>query len=238
MDKSRQFAPVLICAILASCAAPPRELAAPTAESPPHVVSLEIARQLKGAQDALQTRNFAAGVAQAQALESTPNLTPYDVHVIDELLGYGFAQDGELPRAADYLQRGFDDGFLPVPQRPARLKSLAELNYKLKDYAKAVRFGTLALKEGMADEKADVLVSQSYYLQGDHRTAAAFTSEHVKAVISRHETPGESSLQVILSSCVKIADRNCEIHSLENLVKYYPAPRYENQLAELRKGKG
>jgi hypothetical protein len=238
MDKSRQFAAVLICAILASCASPPRKPAAPAAASPPHVVSLEIARQLKGAQDAMHARNFAAGIAQAQALESTPNLTPYDAHVINELLGYGFAQDGQLPRAADYLQRGFDDGFLPVPQRPARLKSLAELNYQLKDYARAVRFGMLALKEGTADEKAFVLVSQSYYLQSDYRTAATFTSEHVKAVIARHEIPGESSLQLILSSCMKIADRNCAVHTLENLIKYYPSPRYENQLAEMRKAKG
>jgi hypothetical protein len=238
MDKSRRLVAILICAILTACVAPPRQPAAPTSQPHVPVGTLALAPQLRSAQDAMQARNFTAGIAQAQTLESLPNLTPYDVHVINELLGYGFSQTGELSRAADYFQRGFDDGFLPVPQRPLRLKALAELNYQLKDFAKAVKFGTLAAKEGAADEKTYVLVSQAYYLQADYRSAADFTSSHMNTVIARHEAPQESSLQLILSSCVKIADRKCEIQTLESLVKYHSSPRYENQLAELRKGKG
>ena len=103
MDKSRRLVAILICAILTACVAPPRQPAAPTSQPHVPVVTLALAPQLRSAQDAMQARNFTAGIAQGQTLESLPNLTPYDVHVINELLGYGFSQTGELSRAADLI---------------------------------------------------------------------------------------------------------------------------------------
>ena len=236
MSKNRQLAQFLICTVLAACASQPQKSPAPARQSEPRVLTVTpaIARQVRDAQAAMQTGNYPDGIAKAQALESMHDLTPYEVHVINELLGYGFAHDGELPRAADYLERGFADGFLAATQRQQRVNALATLNYQLKNFAKAVSFGTLAAREGFADEKTYVLVSQAYYLQGDYRAAATFTGDRVQAVIARHEVPSESSLQVILSSCAKLQDRGCEVHALEKLVTYHSTPQYQIQLDGLR----
>jgi hypothetical protein len=239
MTKRIILTQILICTMLGACVSQPPKPTTPMVQSQPPVltVSLAIAPQLKAAQDAMRAGNYADGLEQARALESAPNLTPFDVHFINELLGYGFAHDGQSLLAADYLERGLTDGFLPEGQRPARVIALATLNYQLRNYAKAVNFGTLAVKEGAADEKTYVVVSQAYYLQGDYRATATFTSEHVDDLIARHEVPSESALQVILSSCAKLADASCEVYALENLIKYHPTAQYRSQLDAVQKGR-
>lgn len=237
MIKISIFAGALICTLLAACAtqAPTPTPPMPQSKPPVPTVPLAIAPQLKAAQDAMRAGNYQDGLAKAQALESAPGLTPYDVHVIDELLGFGFARDGELGHAADYLERGLSDGFLADQDRPLRITTLATLNYQLKNFAKAITYGKLAVKEDAADEKIYVLVSQAYYLQADYRATATFTSEHVDDVISRHEVPSESALQLILSSCAKLGDASCKVYALETLIKYHPMPQYKSQLEALQK---
>jgi hypothetical protein len=245
LPKSRLVQLILVCTIAAACAPEPQKPQRPQKPQPPAssptpsvpLVSFSIALPLKDARAAMQIGDYPDGIAKARALESAPELTAYDVHAIDELLGYGYVHSGEFASAADYLERGFADGFLNTTERKLRISTLATLNYQLKNYAKAVSFGNLAVKEGFADEKTYVLVSQAYYLQGEYRAAANFTSDHARSVIAKHEIPNESSLQVILSSCAKLADQGCEVHALEQLVSYHSKPQYMSQLDTLRQGK-
>lgn len=239
MPRNRLLIQVVICTTLAACVSQPRNAGTAVVQGAPpvRIISSAIVQQLGSARRDLESGNYPQGLAEARAVESAPNLTAYDVHMINELLAYGFSHDGELVLAADYLERGLADGLLRDDERALRINTLAILNYQIRNYAKAVRFGTLSVNEETADEKTFVVVSQSYYLQGDYRAAATFTSEHADAVIARHEVPSESALQVILSSCAKLDDRSCEAYSLENLVKYHSKPQYEKQLDALLRGK-
>jgi hypothetical protein len=237
---------VVICTMFAACESPPRKAPPVRPQEAPlaqpqetHVMSVSpaVGMELRDAEAVMRAGDYPDGIAKARIAESMSALTPYDTHLINEVLGYGFVKNGQLPEAADYLERGLADGYLNTHDRPERIRILAGIHYQLKNFPKAVNFGTLAVKEGTADEMTYLLVGQSYYLQGDYGSAARFLGDHVAELVARHEVPSENSLQLILSSCVKTSDRKCQKHALEYLVEFHPAPWSQDALKKMQLGK-
>src|SRR4029077_12260921 len=74
------------------------------------------------------------------------------------------------------------------------------------------------------------LVGQSYYLKGDYKGTLKFESDMADSEIKAGQTPKKETLDLILSSCVKLTDNACETRALEKLVTYYPKPEYWYQL--------
>jgi tetratricopeptide (TPR) repeat protein len=236
MSKIRTLPLAALCVFIASCATGPKNAPSPTnaPASNPLTVSESIALPLRDAQAAMLAKDYAGAVAAARALESRPSLTAYDRHAINEIMGYCYAHTGELTRAADYLERGFNDGYLGTKERQQRVIALASINYQLRNYTKSVFFGSLAVNEKFADETTYVITSQAYYLQGNYQATANFTDKHVRDTIAAGSLPSEGSLQLILSSCEKLGERACELRVLQQLVRYYPKPRYASMIQALQ----
>ena len=76
----------------------------------------------------------------------------------------------------------------------------------------------------------DTIVGQSYYLKNDFKGTLKFVNQEVDDEIKRGKEPKEQTLNLILSSCLKIDDSNCTSRALERLVTYYPKPEYWGNL--------
>lgn len=192
--------------------------------------SAKLAKPLKEAHDDLNAKKYADAIAKLREAEGMAGKTPYDQHLINDMLGFAYARTGNYAEAAKAWEAELDDGFTPQSETPTRVRQLAEANYQIKNYDKAIEFGNRAIKGGFADEELKTLVGQAYYLKGDWKGTLKFEEGIVDGQIKNGQTPKSESLQLLLSACVKLNDSPCETRALEKVVTYYPKPDYWYQL--------
>ena len=192
--------------------------------------SAKLGKPLKEAHDDLNAKKYADAITKLREAEGIPGKTPYDQHLINDMLGFAYARIQNYAEAAKAWEAELDDGFTPQSEVPTRVRQLAEANYQIKNYDKAIDFGNRAVKGGFADEELKTLVGQAYYLKGDWKNTLRFEEGLVDEKIKNGQTPKSESLQLMLSACVKLNDSACETRALEKIVTYYPKPDYWYQL--------
>jgi tetratricopeptide (TPR) repeat protein len=193
-------------------------------------VSKDLAKPLKAAQDALNAKKYSDAIAKLKEAEANPKKTPYDEHIINALAGAAYARTNNYPEAEKAFEAQVNDGFTDAADLPRIVKAVAQINYQLKNYDKAIEYGNRAVKGGYADEDVDIILGQSYYLKGDWKGTLKFEEGRVDNDIKAGRTPKDQSLQLVLSACVKLDDGDCTTKALEKLVAYYPKPDYWKQL--------
>jgi tetratricopeptide (TPR) repeat protein len=193
-------------------------------------VSKDLAKPLKAAQDALQAKKYPDALAKLKEAEGNPKKTPYDEHVINVLAGSAYARTNDFPDAEKAFEAQANDGFTEPGELPRIVKAVAQINYQLKNYDKAIEYGNRAIKNGAGDDEINVIVGQSYYLKGDYKGTLKFFQPVIDADIKAGRTPKDQQLQLVMSSCVKIEDADCTTKALEKLVTYYPKPDYWKDL--------
>jgi hypothetical protein len=193
-------------------------------------VSKSASKPLKAAKDAADAKKYPEALDKLKEADALPDKTPYDQHVINELFGFVYVHTQQYPEAAKALEAGLSDGFLEEGEISNRLKALAQVNYQIKNYDKAIEFGNRIIKAGQGDDDMVTLVSQAYYIKGDYKGTLAFVNEYNDAQIKAGKTPKEQSLNLALSSCLKLDDNACATKALERMVAFYPKPDYWQNL--------
>jgi tetratricopeptide (TPR) repeat protein len=192
--------------------------------------SAALAKPLKEAQDDIKAKNYSSAITKLKAAEDVKGKTPYDQYLINDMLSFSYIKTNNYAEAEKTLEAEVDSGFVPAAEMPSKVKGLAEINYQLKNYDKAIDYGNRAIKGGFADEALHQLVGQSYYLKGDYKNTLKFETETMDTAIKAGQTPKLQTLELIQSSCVKLNDSACEQRAFEKLVTYYPKPEYWYQL--------
>jgi len=192
--------------------------------------SAKLGKPLKEAHDDLNAKKYADAITKLREAEGIAGKTPYDQHLINDMLGFAYARIQNYAEAAKAWEAELDDGFMAQSEIPTKVRQLAEANYQIKNYDKAIEFGNRAIKGGFADEELKTLVGQAYYLKGDWKNTLKFEEGLVDEKIKNGQTPKSESLQLILSACVKLNDPACETRALEKVVTYYPKPEFWYQL--------
>ncbi|HUL45684.1 MAG TPA: tetratricopeptide repeat protein [Steroidobacteraceae bacterium] len=192
--------------------------------------SAKLAKPLKEAHDDLNAKKYPEAIAKLKEADGTAGKTPYDQHLINDMLAFAYIRTSNYPDAAKAMEAELDDGFTPANEQQQKIRALAALNYQLKNYDKAVEFGQRALKGGFGEEETKKIVGQAYYLKGDWKDTLKFEEGLVDASIKAGANPSSESLQLVLSACVKMDDNVCTTKALEKLVTYYPKPEYWQNL--------
>jgi hypothetical protein len=198
-------------------------------------LSAKIIKPLKAAQEAMNAKNWEQAMAMLKEAQAVEPKTPYDSFMVDELGWYAMLQTKDYAGAAAALERAVNSGFVPPADLTQRLKALAQLNYQVQNYPKAVEFGNKYLEQSPGDRDIAVLVAQSYYLQKDYAAARAA----VQKLTAASGTPSEQLLLIALRSNFELKDRAGTLEALQILVRYYPQPKYwedllTNQLYETK----
>ncbi len=192
--------------------------------------SAKLAKPLKEANEDLKAKKWNDAIATLKEAEGIAGKNAYDQHLINDMLAFSYAHTSNFAEAAKAWEAELDDGFTPQSEMPTRIRQLAEANYQVKNYDKAIEFGNRAIKGGYADENLRTLVGQAYYLKGDWKGTLHFEESLVDNQTKNGQTPKSESLQLILSACIKLNDAACEERALEKVVTYYPKPDYWYQL--------
>src|SRR6266478_8321372 len=216
-------------ALIAGCAGV--LLAGPAlAEEGKNNVSAKMAKPLKAAQDDLTAKKYSDAILKLKESQASPGKSPYDQHVINEMLKVAYVRTGNYADAAKVMEAEIDDGFVPQSELQGLVRGLAQVNYQIKNYEKAIEFGNRAIKGGFADEELRTLVGQAYYLKGDWKGTLRFEEALIDSQVKDGKTPKKESLELALSACVKLNDAPCETRALERIVTFYPKPDYWYQL--------
>ena len=195
-----------------------------------NTVSRAVGVPLQAAQKDLKKNDYAGALQELDKAQAVPKKSPYEQHLIHEMQGYAYVRTHQYVQAAKALEPGLTDGFLSPSQIPQRTVALAQLNYQIKNYDKAIQFGTQAIDKGWADAQMPTLVGQAYYLKSDWAGTARFEKSQVAADEKKGVAPTNEELQLLLSACLKIKSEDCENNALEQLVVYHPKPQYWQQL--------
>jgi tetratricopeptide (TPR) repeat protein len=213
-------AAITASAVLASAAA----LAADQPAKPTN--SAKLAKPLKEAHDDLNAKKFPEAIAKLKEAEGTAGKTPFDQHLINDMLAYVYLKTNDFPDAAKAWEAEIEDGFTTGTELQQKVRGLCEVHYQLKNYDKAIEYGQRALKGGYGDDHIKTIVGQAYYLKGDWKGTLHFEEDIVSSTIKAGGTPAVEPLQLLLSSCVKLEDSACQTKALERMVTYYPKPDY------------
>lgn len=195
-----------------------------------HTLSRAVGVPLQAAQKDLKKGDYSGALQELGKADAVSKKTPYEQHVIHEMEGYAYVRTKQYAKAAKALEPGLTDGFLAPSQIPQRTVALAQLNYQVKNYDKAIQYGTEAIDKGWADAQMPTLVGQAYYLKSDWAGTVNFEKKLIATDKSKGVAPSNESLQLLLSACLKMKNEACENNALEELVVYHPKPEYWQQL--------
>jgi Tfp pilus assembly protein PilF len=198
-------------------------------------LSAKVMKPLKAADEAMKAKNWDQALVHVKEAQAVQPQTPYDGFMINELGWYILLQKKDYAAAATALEAAVNSGFVPPADLSQRLRALAQLNYQVQNYAKAVEFGNRYLEAVPTDHEIGVLMAQSYYLTKDY--TAARTA--VPKLTAGKAKPSEQLLLIGLRCNYELKDRPGTVQSLEALVRHYPQRKYwedllTNQLYETK----
>ena len=198
-------------------------------------IGAKMAKPLRAAQESITAKDWDAALASLAEAAAVEPKTPYEAFMVDELGWYIKVQKKDYAGAVESLTRAVESGFVPEADVPRRYKALAQLNYELKQYPKAIEFGNKALALA-PDPDVSMLVAHSLYLSNDFAGARTFVNAEAAATTGK---PDEQLLLIGLRSNYELNDRAGTMRSLEALVRNYPAQKYwtdllNNQLYETK----
>ena len=184
--------------------------------------SAKLAKPLKEAQEDIKAKKYSEAIAKLKEADAMSGKKPYDQHEINEMLGFAYVKTNDLADAAKAWEPEIDDGFMPESETQQKIRALAVIEYQLKNYDKALDYGNRAIKGGFADNDTRTIVGQSYRMKGDWHSSLKFEEEIADNQLKAGDTPKKETLQLILSSCVKLNDKACEQRARKRLLRYYP----------------
>jgi tetratricopeptide (TPR) repeat protein len=186
--------------------------------------SEKVAKLLKPAQEMLANKKYADALAKIHEASALTDKTPFDTYTISEFGCSANIGAANYADAAKVCEEKLDSSFMPDAEKPQLVKTLLALNYQIKNYDKSIEFGTRAVKDGYATEENRNILAQAYYLKGDWKDTARAENELVESEIKGGQAPKEQQLSLVLNSCIKLEDQNCQQKALERMVTYYPKP--------------
>ncbi|MBL8631354.1 MAG: tetratricopeptide repeat protein [Rhodospirillaceae bacterium] len=197
-------------------------------------VSAKVGKPLKAAQDAITAKNWKEAKAKIDEANAMPDKTPYEVYAIANLLGYVQVNMQDYVGAAKSFETTLNSEFTPADQKIATAKSVAQLNYQNKNYAKVAQYGGMYLKENAGDSDMHMMVGQAYYLQNDFPNAAKSLKAAVDTAEKAGKTPKEDWLQLLMSADYEQKNEAGLLNTLQKIVALYPKGQYWDQLIQLQ----
>jgi hypothetical protein len=173
------------------------------------------------AQTALAEKNYPEAIRNLEQADAYAKKTAYDQHVINLMAGNAYGADKEYLEARKRLETVIRDGFTAKEEMQRLVKLITELAYNEPDYAKAIEYGSRAIRDGYADATVRTAVLQAYYKSGDWKALRKFEQDEIGTQIAQGLAPQRDSLRFLYTACVKLNDKRCQADATQKFSKYY-----------------
>ncbi len=212
--------------------------AAQAAEQERKITTKAVAAPLKSAQEAMQKKQWDTALTEIKKAAAVEKKTPFEAYQIDEFMGYVLIQQKKFGEAAPVFERMLNSGMVPAEQVDERTKTVAQLYFQVKDYGKAAQWARKWLEKHPNTEDMGILLGQSQYLLNDFKGAAATMSNVINNAEKAGRKPDENWIQLVMSSHVKLDNKDGIGEALKKMVRYYPKPDYWANLLDIYRRKG
>jgi len=142
------------------------------------------------------------------------------------MLAYVSINLGDYATASKAYEDTLAGGLVAPEQMEQRLKTIIQLNYQGKNYAKVQTYGQRYLKDVGPNADITLLMAQAYYIQKDYTNAGKLTSSLIQSTQKAGGKPKEDWLKLLMSCQHNQNQRDQVMGSLEQLLTLYPADGY------------
>lgn len=198
--------------------------------TPENTIRPEVGKPLLAAQDLSRAGKYKEAMAKVAETDAIPNKTPYEIYMINRVLGPIAAASGDNAAGAKAIEAAVGYDKINPAEKLRLMQVLASVYFQQKDYAKAIEWATRHLNEGGKGENIHNLLARAYYLTGDFPHAIQEMKADIQATEQAGKQPGEDQLRLLGSSMLKANDRNGYGEVLEKLVALYPKKDYWGDL--------
>jgi hypothetical protein len=216
---------VLAQPLLISSAWAAEETAKPT-------VSPKLAKPLKAAQDAMNSKNWDAALTSIKEAQAIPGeKSAFDNFIMNAWLMVIYQQKQDVPDEITALQNSAESQYASPEQQRTWSKAIMALYAAQKDYAKVIDSGQAALRKSPADPDILVTIADAQNHLGKYKDAAA----SVQQIVEHQDKPDEKLLVFQWNCYIKLNDEANSAKVIDKLIAYYPKPDYwQNAMASLQ----
>lgn len=196
--------------------------------------SKAVGEPLQAAQASIKKKQWTQALGSIKQAQAVTGKTAFEEYTINELLGYVLLQTGDTAGAVRAYEANLNSGQTPADQIPARVKTLAQLNAKAKNFPKTIEYGNRWIKASPGDTDAYYLVAQSYYQTQDCKNTVRVLQNGMDAARKNGQPVKENWLDMKLFCQDKLDDKVGEAETREQLVRNNPSrENWENLLTTL-----
>ncbi|HEY7378604.1 MAG TPA: tetratricopeptide repeat protein [Steroidobacteraceae bacterium] len=224
----RKYLVVWLLAIQ-SCAIGVGSLVIPAAAQA-ETVSKEVGTFLKAAQEAIAKKRWDEAIGKLKQADAQPKKSAYEQYAINDLMAYALFNTRDKAGAAKYYEANLNSSQVPPAQVPARVKQLATLYFDLKNYPKAIEYGSRWAKNSPDESDAYLLVAQSYYQQKDCKNASRYMQQGMDAARKANQPIKQNWLDLKLFCMDQMGDTKGVADMRMQLVRQYPTREHWDAL--------
>jgi len=225
MTFKRQLTTFVAVLALFGAAAPALVPHAEAAQSAQGKIGPKVGKPLQEAQQLANKGDFQGAMAKVNEAQAIPDKSPAEQAVIYEFQGFVAIKLNDFATAAKAYAGAVDDNLVPEEKLPDHLSTLTQLEYQIKDYPAAIKYGNMAIDKGAKTDIA-LLVAQAYYLQKDYQGAATALKKLID-IANQTQTPvQEDWLKLLLSSEYNLKNNAGVMAAMEQLLEKFPSEKY------------
>ncbi len=238
MTRVRSFA-VAVCLGVALGAVP--MLHSPVAQAQQATakakVSKAVGEPLKAAQAAMGKKQFDVAMAEIKKAQAVEKKTPAEEYQIDEFLAYAYGQQKKFGEAAGVYERMINSGQMDPAAVDEKTKLVAQLFFQAKEYKKAIEWTKKWLDKHPGNEEMTAQLAYSQFLIEDFKSAGATIGPLLNSIEKGGRTPKEEYINLMLSANFNQDNKDGIAEALKKMVRYYPKPRYWENLLDIYRRK-
>jgi hypothetical protein len=232
-DTRRHPLVLCLCAFVGFAAVSPAALSADKPKG--QEISRVIAKEITGAQKAMQANQWSEALKNLEAAETKSPLSTYDKKTIAEFKGICYVRLNNLKSAQTAYEQALATGGYTADELPKTYRLLFQLAATNKQDAKAIEYGKQAAEAGSATDEDLLIMAQLYYQQKDCKNSAVWGDKAVAAFKKAGQPPKEVLYQLKLQCASDANDTSGMKASLYDLIRLTNKTSYWNNLIRLER---
>lgn len=223
-----------LCALVGFAAISPAAWSAEKSEKKQEI-SRVIAKEITGAQKAMQANQWSEALKNLEAAETKSPLSTYDKKTIAEFKGICYVRLNNLKAAQTSYEAALATGGYTADELPKTYRLLFQLAATNKQDAKAIEYGKQASESGSATDEDLLIMSQLYYQQKDCKNSSIWGDKALAAFKKAGQPPKEVLFQLKLQCASDANDTAGMKAGLYDLIRLTNKTSYWNNLIRLER---
>jgi len=190
----------------------------------------EIGKPVQEAQQLLKQKKFKEALARLAQADKVADESPYERYIIAATRAAIELDAGDEPAAIDALEAVLATGVPSPGETQQRLAVLVQLEFRAKDPQKTIAIAERYIKAGGSEDEPRRLMAQAYFIEKDFASSAKVFRDLVASQQRAGKLPSEDILLTLAACEFEQKNNTGFAAALEDLVSYYPKPRYWSDL--------